>query len=204
MGAKPLGLRFGPLGPETWHLCIDLQQIFAPGAPWSTPWLERIRPVAYGLCHLHPDRTILTRFVPPERPRQARGTWRRFYEKWHQVTALDANPDWVELLPEFAALAPPAVVVDKPAYSPFFGSLLDSVLVSRDVQGLILTGTETDVCVLAGALDAVDRGYRTIIVRDGICSSSDATHDALMTLYGRRFSEQIELVDSAELLEAWR
>jgi len=36
-----------------------------------------------------------------------------------------------------------------------------------------------------------------------LCSSSDAGHDALMTLYRTRFSEQIELVKTAELPELW-
>ena len=39
------------------------------------------------------------------------------------------------------------------------------------------SGSETDVCVLATVLDAVDIGYRVIVVRDAICSSSDEGHD---------------------------
>jgi nicotinamidase-related amidase len=31
---------------------------------------------------------------------------------------------------------------------------------------LTVTGSETDVCVLATVLDAVDLGYRVIVVRD--------------------------------------
>ena len=37
----------------------------------------------------------------------------------------------------------------------------------------IVSGSETDVCVLATVLDAVDMGYRVIIARDAVCSSSD-------------------------------
>jgi nicotinamidase-related amidase len=55
------------------------------------------------------------------------------------------------------------------------------------------TGAETDVCVLAIILDAVDLGYRVVLAIDALCSSSDATHDALMTLYRTRFSQQIEI-----------
>jgi hypothetical protein len=64
---------------------------------------------------------------------------------------------------------------------------------------LLFTGAETDVCVLATVLDAVDLGFRIVIVEDALCSSSDAGHDALMTLYRTRFSEQIELIKTAEL-----
>jgi nicotinamidase-related amidase len=57
--------------------------------------------------------------------------------------------------------------------------------------------------VLATVLDAVDRGFRVVIVEDALCSSSDAGHDALMTLYRTRFSEQIELIKAAELPALW-
>ena len=39
-----------PLPPNAVHLCIDMQNIFAPGAPWETPWLERVVPVAAALA----------------------------------------------------------------------------------------------------------------------------------------------------------
>jgi len=63
-----------------------------------------------------------------------------------------------------------------------------------------VSGSETDVCVLASVLAAIDRGYRVIVVRDGVCSSSDATHDALIALYTKRFDVQLELVGATEVL----
>jgi nicotinamidase-related amidase len=53
----------------------------------------------------------------------------------------------------------------------------------REAAALIGSGSETDVCVLATVLDAVDIGYRVIVVRDAICSSSDEGHDMLVRLY---------------------
>jgi nicotinamidase-related amidase len=67
----------------------------------------------------------------------------------------------------------------------------------------VITGSETDVCVLGTVLGAVDVGYRVIIVRDAICSSSDEGHDALMKVYHSRFSEQIETANADEILDAW-
>lgn len=96
-----------------------------------------------------------------------------------------------------------ARVLDKPGYSPFHRTTLDAELEQRGIDTLVLSGTETDVCVLAAAMDAVDRGYRTVIARDAVCSSTDETHDALMTLYHRRFRNQIETADTREILDAW-
>lgn len=32
------------------HLCIDMQNIFAKGGVWETPWMERVLPIASGIC----------------------------------------------------------------------------------------------------------------------------------------------------------
>jgi nicotinamidase-related amidase len=74
--------------------------------------------------------------------------------------------------------------------------------VSR-IDSLVITGGETDVCVLATVLGAVDRGFRVVLVTDAVCSSADETHDALMELYRSRFSEQIEAVTMKEVLDGW-
>jgi nicotinamidase-related amidase len=74
---------------------------------------------------------------------------------------------------------------------------------AREADGLIVTGSETDVCVLATVLGAVDLGYRVVVVTDGVCSSSDTGHDALMTLYHQRFSEQVETATAEEVLARW-
>jgi nicotinamidase-related amidase len=52
-------------------------------------------------------------------------------------------------------------------------------------------------------MDAIDHGYRVVLATDAICSSSDETHDALLRLYQRRFSEQIETADSKTILSCW-
>jgi nicotinamidase-related amidase len=72
------------------------------------------------------------------------------------------------------------------------------------VRGLVITGSEMDVCVPATILDAVDRGFRVILIENAVCSSSDAGHDALMTLYRTRFSEQIEIIKAEALPSVWR
>jgi nicotinamidase-related amidase len=73
----------------------------------------------------------------------------------------------------------------------------------RQADGRIVTGSETDACVLATVLDAVDLGYRVIVVQDGICSSSDEGHDALLKVYHQRYSQQIETADAEAVLSAW-
>jgi nicotinamidase-related amidase len=69
---------------------------------------------------------------------------------------------------------------------------------------LIISGSETDVCVLATVLGAVDLGYRVIVVRDAVCGSSDERHNILMRLYHTRFGKQIETADAETIVSRWQ
>ncbi|WP_371818030.1 isochorismatase family protein [Bradyrhizobium sp. CCBAU 53421] len=64
-------------------------------------------------------------------------------------------------------------------------------------------GGETDVCVLATVLAAIDIGYRVIVAEDALCSSSAQSHHALLQLYAERFSIQIEVTPTADILRVW-
>jgi nicotinamidase-related amidase len=203
--AIPVVLPFGPLGENTIHLCIDMQNLFAAGdTPWHTPWMRRALPAVKRIVAHRPERTVFTRFIPPRRSDDQPGSWGRFYRRWQALTLDEIDPRLLDLVPELARFAPPAVVIDKRVYSPFSEPALPDLLRQRSTDALIITGTETDVCVLAAVLDAVDLGYRVVLASDALCSSSDQTHDALMTLYRSRFSEQIETAPSESVLAAWQ
>ena len=63
----------------------------------------------------------------------------------------------------------------------------------------------TSACArLATMLGAIDWGFRVIFVTDALCSSTDETHDAMMTVYLNRFGEQVETVTTETLLESWQ
>jgi nicotinamidase-related amidase len=199
----PAQLKNGPLSPHTLHLCIDMQRLFGDGGPWHTPWMPRVLPVVTEIARRHARRTLFTRFVPPQRPEDMPGRWRAYYEHWRGVTREQLDPGFLELMPGLAELVPPATVMDKAVYSPFHGTGLAQWLRQRSVDTLVFTGAETDVCVLGGVMDAVDLGLRTIVVRDAVCSYSDESHDALLGLYRRRFTHQIEIADAELVLRQW-
>jgi hypothetical protein len=113
------GLRFGPLGTRAVHLCIDMQTLFAERTDWHVPWLERVLPAVTRLATARRERTLFSRFVPPERPEDAPGAWRRYYAHWRHMTGERLDPRLIQLVPPLAALVPPATVIDKAHYSPF-------------------------------------------------------------------------------------
>jgi nicotinamidase-related amidase len=181
-----------------------MQRLFAPGGPWAIPWADKVLPAIEELASSHPQRTLFTRFIPADRPGEGPGTWARYYRRWATITLANIDPSLIELMPAVARFVPPAKVVDKHVYSPWTEGRLDETLRASHVDTLIVTGGETDVCVLATVLGAIDRGFRVVIVTDAICSSADHTHDALMELYRSRFTEQVEAVTIGEVLDDWR
>ncbi|WP_192177437.1 cysteine hydrolase family protein [Mesorhizobium amorphae] len=197
------GLTYGPLGDSCIHLCVDMQRLFAEPSPWATPWIARVLPLIEALVERRAAQTVFTRFLPAQRPGQGVGTWKRYYERWASMTLSELEPEMIQLLPSLMQHSPPATVIDKHIYSPWFESGLRSFLSQHGIDTLVITGGETDVCVLATVLGAIDFGYRVVLVTDALCSTSDATHDALLTVYHQRFAQQVETVEMDTILSEW-
>jgi nicotinamidase-related amidase len=119
------------------------------------------------------------------------------------MTIDQVKPQMIALVPRLAVFVPPARVFDKHVYSPWTGTDLHQQLRSAGIDTVIITGGETDVCVLSTMLGAIDWGFRVILVQDALCSSADETHDAMMNIYMNRFGEQVETVTTETLLESW-
>jgi nicotinamidase-related amidase len=87
-----------PLTERSVHLCVHVQRIFSADGPWPAPWMERVLPVVATLAGRHPERTVFTRFIPPERPDQMPGMWQRYYTRWRLATRECLNLDLLELM----------------------------------------------------------------------------------------------------------
>jgi len=196
------GLRFGKLGRRWVHICVDMQVMFLRDTPWQAKWIPRVMPMVVRLVEAAPERTVFTRFLPPRTLADAGGTWRRYYERWPMMTRDRLGEQPLALVPELARLAASGRVHDKAVYSPWYDGRLHAELQGLGVDTVIVTGTETEVCVLATVLGAVDHGYRVIVATDAVCSSADSTHDAMQEIYHSRYGMQVETAGVAELLEA--
>jgi nicotinamidase-related amidase len=191
------------IGRDAVHVAVDLQRLFAEPAGWRVPELSTIVPNVADLTRAKPSRTVFTRFTVPARPEDAPGQWRRFYEHWSAFTGEKLDPELIGLLRELADLADPALVIDKPTYSAFEVPEFADTLRRLGADTLVFTGVETDVCVLATLLTAVDRGFRAIAVEDALASSSRQAHDATLRHILPRFDKQVEIATAAAVLAAW-
>jgi len=197
------GLRFGAIERAV-HICIDMQGLFAEETEWASPAVHDIAPQVAQICAHSPERTIFTRFLTPDRIEDAKGQWKVFYRRWSSVLASRLHRGIFDLVPQLRKFAPPARVIDKFAYSGFEDTALQTIANELGAATVILTGVETDVCVLATALTAIDRGYRTVLVSDATASSEPTGHQACLDGILTRYGEQVELIDSATLLAAWK
>jgi nicotinamidase-related amidase len=200
---KTNALRFGPVSEMTIHLCVDMQRMFAGATEWQMPWLPRVLPNIVAITEARPSHTIFTRFIPAKEPGAGYGMWKHYYERWRMMTVEKLGTEMVDLVPELARFVPPAHVFDKYVYSPWTGSSLHLELHQAGIDTLVITGGETDVCVLSTVLGAIDWGFRVILVTDALCSSANETHDAMMDIYLNRFGQQVETVTLAALFEGW-
>ena len=205
MSDKKNGLSFGALGDSAVHLCVDMQQMFDTGTPWATRWLRMVLPQVVRLCEARAERTIFTRFIPARSSDDARGAWRQYYCRYEEMTLRQIDPNLLELVPELGLFVPPGQIVDKKTYSPWLPrtGLLETLLEGK-IDTIVVSGGETDVCVLATVLGAVDAGFRVIIATDALCSSTDETHDAIIEFYRERLPAQIEAAETDEILDAWK
>jgi nicotinamidase-related amidase len=197
-------LKFGPLGADTVHVCVDMQRLFGEPTQWHTPALAGIMANAGRLVAHAPQRTIFTRFRTPPTAEDAPGQWRTYYERWNEMLADRLPDDMFGVMPDFRRFVPPALVIDKTTYNAFEAPGFEPMLDRLGARALVFTGVETDVCVLATLLTAVDRGYRSIVVGDAVESSNPASHRATLETVIARYEMQIEIADTDTVLAHWQ
>jgi nicotinamidase-related amidase len=88
----------------------------------------------------------------------------------------------VEVIAELKPHASDAVV-EHSRISSFHGTDLLNILIGHGIETVAVTGVATNVAVDHTVRDAVQYGYRTILLEDCCCSSDPSHHEAaLMTL----------------------
>jgi nicotinamidase-related amidase len=161
-----------------WLVGIDLQRVFGdPASAWCAPRYDAAAAQVARLAPAFRDRTVLTRFVAPERPE---GAWAPYYEEFPWALVGDEDPLYA-LTDEVAGL--PARVVTAPT----FGKWAELLPVVGERPRLVVTGVATDCCVISTVLAAADAGASVTVVTDACAGSTDDNHSKaldVMALYG--------------------
>jgi maleamate amidohydrolase len=102
-----------------------------------------------------------------------------FYKKVAALRCFDEGNPLGEFLDDPKPL-PGEVVITKQYASAFFGTSLAATLTAQGVDTVVIVGLSTSGCVRASAVDAVQHGFRPIVVADACGDRDPRPHDAAL------------------------
>lgn len=133
---------------------------------------------------------------------------------YHAPGCIDGGM-WVKKSPVMTALVPGnplaefcegvepiagETVVTKQYASAFFGTSIASMLHAAGVDTVILAGCSTSGCVRASAVDAVQHGFRTIVVRECVGDRHDDPHKANLFDIDAKYGDVVGLDEALAYL----
>jgi len=206
------------LAPEpgrTALVVVDMQRGFLdPGEAMEVAPAREIVPAIQGLLSLFRDKhlpVVFTEFVysesvpvligslhPEHRP-AAPGAPRGF--GLPSSSCLEGTPS-AETVPALAP-RPGEIVVRKRGYDAFAGTELDTALRARNVTSLVVTGTMTDICVLATVTAALHREYRVTVVEDGVATLWPEIQRAALDIIGRAYGRVATAEEVVDQISGW-
>ena len=196
-------------------LVVDMQRAFLdPGQAMEVPPARDIVPRLHELLAIFRDKNlpvVFTRFtysanVPllvgelhPEHRAAAPGAPVGF--GLPSSSCLEGE-DNVGVVPDLEP-RPGELVVDKRYYDGFNGTALDGALRARGITTLVVTGTMTDICVLATVIGGFNREYRIVVVEDGVATLWPEIQRAALDIMGRAYARIAFAKDIADQVAGW-
>lgn len=116
------------------------------------------------------------------------------------MTTLRAGTPAVELDPRLQRLPGEGWLTKKYA-SCFFATDLASRLVSAGVDTLLLAGCTTSGCVRATTVNALQSGFRPMVVRECVGDRSQMAHDQSLFDLQAKYADVVSLEEVAHYLE---
>jgi maleamate amidohydrolase len=124
------------------------------------------------------------------------GLWAK---KMAGVMTLRAGTPEVEIDPRLERRADEAILVKKYA-SVFFGTDLVTRLNTQRVDTLILTGCTTSGCVRATAVDAVQYGFRPMVVREAVGDRAQPAHEQSLFDLHAKYADVVSVDETLSYL----
>lgn len=185
-------------GKKAAVVVIDLLQGYTlPGAPLYAPGVVKCVkevPELLKVARRKKVPVIHTRVLYNPFNFEDGGVWIR---KAPVLKALVPGNPYAEFCPEVTPAIGETVIVKNYA-SCFFGTSLAATLTAQGVDTLIITGCTTSGCIRASAVDAVQHGFRPIVVRECVGDRHDAPHEANLFDINAKYGD---VVSRAEVIK---
>ena len=123
-----------------------------------------------------------------------------FVEKVPALRILVRGSRWVEV-DERIRPRPSERVIEKQYASAFFDTGLELELRGLGVDTVLMTGCTTSGCIRASAIDAMQHGFRTVVVRDAVGDRAAAPHEVNLFDIDAKYGD---VVPSREVLRYLR
>ncbi|HKA61782.1 MAG TPA: isochorismatase family cysteine hydrolase [Methylomirabilota bacterium] len=205
-----------PLDPgRTALLVVDMQRAFVdegqamevPPARDAVPRIQELLaifrekglPVVFTEFTYSPAAPLLVGELHPEHRPAASGARVGFGHPSSSCLAGEGN---VHVIAELAPRAD-ELVVSKHYYDGFNGSVLDGALRARGVTTLVVTGTMTDICVLATVVGGFNREYRMVVVEDAVATLWPEIQRATLDIIRRAYARVISAKEVADEMARW-
>ncbi len=117
------------------------------------------------------------------------------------LAELQIGGKWVEIDPRLQRGEDEVVILKKGA-SAFFGTNLPSVLVSQNVDTIVLCGATTSGCIRATAVDLLQYGYPTLVPRECVGDRAQAPHEANLVDIQAKYADVVSAEDALSYLES--
>src|SRR5215212_5381472 len=122
-------------------------------------------------------------------------------QKMPALAELQIGGKWVEIDPRLERRAEETVILKKGA-SAFFGTNLPSVLVSQNVDTIVLCGATTSGCIRATAIDLLQYGYPTLVPRKCVGDRAQGPHEANLFDIQAKYADVVPIEDALSYLES--
>jgi maleamate amidohydrolase len=94
-------------------------------------------------------------------------------------------------------------IVEKKYASSFFGTNLDVELRSLGVDTVLMAGCTTSGCIRASAIDSMQYGYQTIVVRQAVGDRADGPHQANLFDIDAKYGDVVDLSEALDYLKSF-
>lgn len=199
--ANPTRAKFG-FGTKAAIINIDLQKAYTKVDEFKTAYETNPNQILYinqinQLARLRNLPVVFTYVAYMDSGEDA-GVWGTRTNTPDSLQNIKFNSRRAEFDDRLEVYADKDVIYCKRMPSPFFETPLQSLLIWHKVDTVIITGGSTSGCVRAAAVDALSRGYRTIVPEECVADKHESYHFANLTDMLLKYAD---VVDYQEVLD---
>lgn len=200
--ANPNRARFG-FGRKAALVNIDLQRAYTDIDAFATAYQTDPRQLDYinemAVLARACGMPVVWTYVAYMDNADDAGVWGTRTDTPDSLQNIKVDSDRAQLDPRLQIDRHRDAIFNKRMASAFHETPLASLLVWHQVDTVILTGGSTSGCVRASAVDALSRGYRTIVVEEAVADRHEIAHFANLCDLMLKYAD----VEPVARVQAW-